>query len=435
MRRLLAGLLLTSCVLLAPHAPAQADEAYAPVDRPGPALTIPQAELDASYACVGDFSSPLEALLFVPPTGGTPAETFSWNYGRFFESEGRPYCTVTLPHHSLDDIQEAGEYIVHAIRETYAQTGRPIAVLGHSQGGMAPRWALRFWPDTRAMVADQIGLAPSNHGTTLIDPICSAVLTCTEAVWQQRSTSAFTAALNSGAETFAGTDYTAIYTLTDEVVLPTSGPAPSSALRTGAGRITNVTTQSICPLSVYEHLAVGTIDPVAHALVMDALNHDGPADPARINRSVCLQLLIPGLNPLDPRILQVLSAVPNVLLVPVPLVNVAGTQNVAAEPPLKCYVLAAGCGGSSTGTTGPGGAGSTTTGGGSTPATAVSTATTSVTSLSGSGVVRATPDGLPESGVGLGAWLALVAAAALTVGLVLVRRSPSGQDWSTTGPS
>ena len=30
---------------------------------------------------------------------------------------------------------------------------------------MVPRWALRFWPDTRPMVDDQIGMAPSNHGT------------------------------------------------------------------------------------------------------------------------------------------------------------------------------------------------------------------------------------------------------------------------------
>jgi hypothetical protein len=27
---------------------------------------------------------------------------------------------------------------------------------------MQHRWALRFWPDTRAMVADDIGIAPDN---------------------------------------------------------------------------------------------------------------------------------------------------------------------------------------------------------------------------------------------------------------------------------
>ena len=30
---------------------------------------------------------------------------------------------------------------------------------------MIPRWALRFWPDTRVMVDHVVGLSPSNHGT------------------------------------------------------------------------------------------------------------------------------------------------------------------------------------------------------------------------------------------------------------------------------
>ncbi len=36
----------------------------------------------------------------------------------------------------------------------------------HSQGGMIGRWATRFWPDTRQMVDDIVGLAPS----TLAEP-------------------------------------------------------------------------------------------------------------------------------------------------------------------------------------------------------------------------------------------------------------------------
>ena len=46
-----------------------ADEDYAPVDRPGPELTVPQAELEAALECVGDFSGDLQPVLFVPPTG------------------------------------------------------------------------------------------------------------------------------------------------------------------------------------------------------------------------------------------------------------------------------------------------------------------------------------------------------------------------------
>ena len=45
--------------------------------------------------------------------------------------------------------------------------------------------------------------------------------------------------------------------------------------------ITNIATQAVCPGDAYEHLTIGTIDPVAYALAVDALTHPGPADPAR----------------------------------------------------------------------------------------------------------------------------------------------------------
>jgi triacylglycerol esterase/lipase EstA (alpha/beta hydrolase family) len=207
------------------------------------------------------------------------------------------------------------------------------------------RWALRFWPDTRPMVDDVIGIAGSNHGTSAV-PSCHPGLTsCLPAVWQQQANANFIAALNSGAETFSGVSYTEIFTHTDEVVQPNSTDAKSSsALHTGAGAITNVSTQSICPLDVDEHLAVGTIDPVAYALAMDALNHPGPAQPQRVNRSVCLQIVQPGVNPLNVAMyLQVLAGAPGLLSVPLPDVNLVGAPEVKAEPALRCYVLASSC--------------------------------------------------------------------------------------------
>ena len=98
---------------------------------------------------------------------------------------------------------------------------------------MVPRWALRFWPDTRAMVEDLVGLSPSNHGT--LDAIPACAQSCAPAFWQQRSDAAFSAALNSAQETFPGISYTEIYTNTDEIVVPNLGPAASSSLRGGGG--------------------------------------------------------------------------------------------------------------------------------------------------------------------------------------------------------
>jgi hypothetical protein len=65
-------------------------------------------------------------------------------------------------------------------------------------------YALRFWPDTRAMVDDLIGLSPSNHGTLDAIPLCE--VGCAASIWQQRSNAKFIAALNSRAETFAHRD-------------------------------------------------------------------------------------------------------------------------------------------------------------------------------------------------------------------------------------
>jgi hypothetical protein len=338
----LAGVLPASAPAAAADTPAPSP-AYAPLDRPGPALAVPAAELDAALSCHGDPASGPEPVLLNPATGVTPEQNYSWNYARAFTAQHRYWCWVTMPDHTLQDIQRSGEFLVHAIRTMHAATGRRIAVMGHSQGGMSMRWALRFWPDTRAMVDDVIGMAGSNHGTTAL-PCGGLRPECPPADWQQGSKAKFIEALNSGAETFAGISYTEVYSRTDEVVTPNSTAAgSSSSLRTGDGMISNVATQQICPLDAYEHLTVGTIDPVTYALVRDALEHPGPANPARISRSVCLQAFQPYADVANIRTgLEVLSAAPGLLTVSLP-VNLVGAEMVPAEPPLRCYVFADGC--------------------------------------------------------------------------------------------
>jgi triacylglycerol esterase/lipase EstA (alpha/beta hydrolase family) len=220
----------------APPALAAGETQYAPLDRPGPRLSVPVAALQDALSCRGSPESTQQPVLLSPGTSVTPEENFSWNYMKAFTAQGRYWCAVTMPHHTFGDIQVAGEYLVHAIRTMHHRTGRKIAVLGHSQGGMNPRWALRFWPDTREMVDDLIGMAPSNHGTTAILSCLPDITTCTPAVWQQLDEARFIEALNSRVETFRGVSYTVITTERDETVTPMT----SSFLSTGAGRITNV---------------------------------------------------------------------------------------------------------------------------------------------------------------------------------------------------
>jgi hypothetical protein len=145
------------------------------------------------------------------------------------------------------------------------------------------------------MVDDLIGFAPSNHGSTRAS--CSSDSPCAAATWQQSDEANFIRALNSYQETFAPISYTSVYTRTDETVQPNlDEETGSSSLRTGDGRRRNVATQDICPNATYEHLAIGTVDPVAHDLAIDALDHDGPADPDRISRLVCARDFHPGID-------------------------------------------------------------------------------------------------------------------------------------------
>lgn len=308
---------------------------YAPLDRAGPPLSVPASQLQAALACTagvaGDSRNP---ILLVPGTNLDPGPNYSWNYERAFTALQWPYCTLTLPHHTMGDIQSAGEYVVYALRTMSKLAGRRVDVLGYSQGGMLPRWALRFWPDTRALVQNDVGIDPSNHGTLDTDVLCH--LECPPAYWQQASTSHFTEALNSRAETFAGIDYTVIYSHADEVVVPNLTSSGSSSLHTGAGRIANIAVQQVCPLDLSDHLAMGTYDPVAYALAVDAFTHAGPADPARILPSVCAHPFQPGVNPatFPADYASFLSAIGQAAL---------QSPEVPAEPPLRCYVFAS-CG-------------------------------------------------------------------------------------------
>jgi lipase (class 2) len=307
---------------------------YAPLDRPGPALHVSAELLANSLTCsAGLATSKHEPILLVPGTTLTPKVDFGWNYERAFTAQARPWCAVTLPQSAMGDVQTAGEYVVNAIRTMHARSGKKVEILGHSQGGMVPRWALRFWPDTRSMVDDVIGMAPSNHGTVVAYPVCPPAIGCAPAFWQQRYGSRFLRALNSGAETFPGISYTDIYTVEDEVVQPNLNDHGSSSLHGGGGSISNVAVQSVCPLHVADHLLVGTADPVAYALVLDALTHSGPADPGRISKFVCGRLVQPGVNPLT-------FVTDFAGLGAYVATTIALTPHVAAEPPLAPYVLA-----------------------------------------------------------------------------------------------
>ena len=66
-------------------------------------------------------------------------------------ARGFDTCVVTYPDCGLGDMQVSVEYMVYALRRMHAATGRKVAaMIGHSQDGLTPRWAIKFWPSARA---------------------------------------------------------------------------------------------------------------------------------------------------------------------------------------------------------------------------------------------------------------------------------------------
>jgi triacylglycerol esterase/lipase EstA (alpha/beta hydrolase family) len=325
--------LLVGAFALAGSASAQAHHvAYAPPDRPGPRLDVPGARLSSALHCLpGVRHDSRNPILLVPGTDLTPRANYAWNYERAFRSRHWPYCAVTLPNSATGDIQVAGEYVVYAIRRLARESGREVDILGYSQGGMVPRWALRFWPGTRRLVKTFLALDPSNHGTVDANAACQGQ--CSAADWQQAKGSHFMHALNSYAETFAGIDYTVVYSRADEVVVPNLNSSGSSSLHTGRGRITNIAVQQICPNDASDHLAMGSYDPVGYALAADAFSREGLARRQDIPAAVCAEPFAPGVDA------ATFAGDYGGFLEQIGRAQESAAQ-VSAEPRLKCYVFA-----------------------------------------------------------------------------------------------
>jgi triacylglycerol esterase/lipase EstA (alpha/beta hydrolase family) len=168
-------------------------------------------------------------------------------------------------------------FVNRVLAATHAQQ---VDIVGHSQGGMMPRYYLKFLGGA-ANVHTLVGLAPSNHGTTvdglltlahffpgaakLVGSACPA---CTE----QEKGSGLLRRLNAGRDTVAGVHYTVIQSSHDEVVTPYS-----SAFLSGPG-VTNIVLQRQCRLDHGEHLSM-PYDHIADADVLTALDPRHPVKP------------------------------------------------------------------------------------------------------------------------------------------------------------
>lgn len=243
-----------------------------------PAYSVPEEDLDSSLHCTDlsdDIGADRDAILLVHGTFTWGEEQFGWSWLPELDARGYDWCVVTYPDRGFGDMQVSAEYVAHAATTMHDLTGRAVDMAGHSQGGLMPRWALKYWPSVNAIVDDFVMLASPNHGTAVAGS-GAPTFQMPEAFWQMQQGSAFVTTLNDGDESPGDVSYTSIYTATDELVQPSYGP-DATAMLAQADNVTNLLIQDACP-RVVDHLTIGTTDRAAFALTLAAFEQDGPLD-------------------------------------------------------------------------------------------------------------------------------------------------------------
>jgi triacylglycerol esterase/lipase EstA (alpha/beta hydrolase family) len=202
---------------------------------------------------------------------------YTFNYGGLFAGQIGSYGPIAA---------SAGELKTEVDAVLTSTGASKVDLVGWSQGGMMPRYYLKNLGGA-AKVNALIGLAPSNHGTTLsglatlagyfpgalplVGALCPA---CTDQVVG----SPFLTSLNAGGDTVPGVKYTVIQSRYDEVVTPYA-----SAFLTGAN-VTNITIQSKCILDLGDHLSM----PYDHIVDREVLN---ALDPAHASSTICTPIV------------------------------------------------------------------------------------------------------------------------------------------------
>ncbi|MET9889766.1 alpha/beta fold hydrolase [Streptomyces sp. NPDC006465] len=273
--RPLAALLLTTAVAVVPAATAQA--ASAPSSGWNNYSCKPSATHPRPVVLVhGTFGNSVDNWLALAPYLTSRGYcVFSLDYGQL---PGVPFFN------GLGPIDKSAAQLQVFVDRVLAATGAAKAdLVGHSQGGMMPRYYLKFLGGA-AKVNALVGIAPDNHGTTLNGlanllpyfPGAGDLLsTATPGLADQVAGSAFLTKLNEGGDTVAGVHYTVIATKYDEVATPYNSQYLSGS------DVHNVLLQNLCGLDFSEHVAIGLFDRIAYHEVANAL------DPAHASATTC----------------------------------------------------------------------------------------------------------------------------------------------------
>jgi len=191
---------------------------------------------------------------------------YAFNYGATIASlEVWPFIGPRID--GIGHIEKSAEELSSFVNNVLSKTkAAKVDLVGHSQGGMMPNYYIKFLGGA-SKVNELIGLAPSNHGTTLDGittlvekfPFAAEIINGlieflgAPALAEQEENSAFIKKLfGSGEPVASGVKYVVIETEHDEVVTPYT-----HAFLSGSN-VTNILIQEQCPS-----------DPVAHIGMFD----------------------------------------------------------------------------------------------------------------------------------------------------------------------
>jgi triacylglycerol esterase/lipase EstA (alpha/beta hydrolase family) len=153
---------------------------------------------------------------------------FRLNYG------ATPPASEVIPLYGLGDTRKAAQDLGAFVDRVLTGTGAvAVDIVGHSLGGMMPRYYLGFLGGA-AKVHNLVGIAPSSHGMTPEGPLALAAQipgarhligdvalgAISPACSQLLHDSEFQAELNSRGDTVDGVRYTVIWSAWDDAVTP-----------------------------------------------------------------------------------------------------------------------------------------------------------------------------------------------------------------------
>ncbi|KAF6830776.1 hypothetical protein CMUS01_07620 [Colletotrichum musicola] len=287
-------------------------------------------------------SSGKQPVILVPGTAAMAGTTYRANLGPLLaKSDFADPLWVNIPDASLGDAQVNAEYVAYAMNYVQSMTGQKAAVVAWSQGNLNTQWALKYWPSTREAITDLVAMSPDFHGTKESFVVCgttmaAALVGCTPSVYQQGYDSMFVQTLRANGGDSAYVPTTSLFSATDEIVQPQSGPIASAMLGDANGvEVTNVEVQKACPgtVSGTEVTHEGMLyNSLAFALLRDALANEGPGKLERIDKSVCLD---PAAGKLD----KVEISATEGVLVDAGKTVLMYKGKVRSEPPIMAYAL------------------------------------------------------------------------------------------------